>query len=658
MQAIKWYEKTWVILLSLLLFPPLGFYLILRSSRHKTHIKIIFVIVFLIFLLVVIFLGITGIPLYYSDYSRIVSSYPLQSPQDVEDTEFREGKIYLVPIGIVDESFLKELIPYIEERFHYRVAIGEPLELSKPATRSYSWAYSLTLTQKLGKKYPIPPDAVRCIGITNWDLTNWNVIRKYEVVRGKEHLINPLLNQELYFLSRNYPYMPKEIYYMFYHTLVYSKVGARAFELSHVYAPGKVGVVSLYRLREPMFFWKSHEILLRRAVNDITFRLGQSFGFTDCPHKYCVMRHHNDSVYFLDEKRTELCFSCKMRFEALLKFYDYLLFNKLGEIEQSACQEIEKDPEDVISHTLLGLVNKEKGEYEKAEKEIRRALEIFPENETALYIFGEIYHDLANKRIETIVPLKEYLAKDADELFTYAKRRLILEPEQVLYRGLLAFAYFKLEKYIEAEKEIEKIEELPVWIKELRLAINEMNWAKEKYKDAVKINRIFPSIFYNFALDFKRKGEFDKAILFYKQAIRIKEKAPCYHANLGWAYWHKKMYPQAIRAFKKTIKLDPNHKAAYNGLGKSYASLEDFEKAKSYLVEAIRLDQGNACAYFTLGLVHEEKGNYMEALRLYRLSLSMRYAGGYTDERGTGHDLQGNFIYLEERIKEISEKIS
>lgn len=660
MYKIKWYEKTWVIVLCLLFFPPLGFYLILRSRRHKKYVKASFIIIFLVLLPIIISFGIIGIPFYYIDYSRIRSTYPLPLSKKIEDTKFRVGKIYLVPIGRVNENFLKELIPYIEERFHYRVAIGEPLKLSKPAPRFYGWAYADTLLDKLEKEYLIPSDSIKCVGITNWELLDWDTIRKYEIVRKEKHKIEPLLMQELYFLSSIYPFVPKPIYYMFYYLLLHHKVGLEAtFRTSYTYPAKRVSVVSLYRLREPIFFWKSREILLRRTVNEISYELGHSFGFTDCTKRYCVMRYSYNDVYNIDKKRSDLCLNCKIRFETLLGFFDYSLSGDLKKIEESSRQRIEKEPEDAVGHTLLGLVYKEKRRYKEAEKELRKALEIFPGNETTFHIWGEIYHDLANKRIKTIDPVAKYLAEDPNELLTYAKKSLILEPENELYRGLLAFAYFGLKDYKKAEEEIEKIKVPSMWIKKLRLAINEMNWAREKYKELLKINEFFPAALNNFSLYFYsgREEKDAQEISFYEQAIRIKGDDPIYRSNLGWAYWEQRMYAQAIRTFKKAIELDPDYSNPYAGLGKVYGSLGKFEKAKSYLNEAIRLDQGNASAYFILGLIYEEEGKFQEALRLYELSLSMRYAGRYTGKVGTGEDLQGNVVYIEELIKKVSEKI-
>lgn len=635
MEKIKWYEKTWVIVVSLLFFPPLGLYLILRSERHKIYTKVIFVIAFLFLLPILVSFSITGIPLYYFDYSRISSAPSLPAPEKVEEGKFRQGKIYLVPIGKVDEGFLKKLIPYVEERFHYRTEIASPLEIKE----TY-WTYNRALLDKL-EEYSAPPDAVKIVGITNLEILNWDGLKEYW--RESERRLDSTLSRELYFVSGMYPYFPKAIYYAFYYSLIGPKVkGKNVFWLSDVLVPGKVGFISLYRLKEPIFFWKKQEILLRRAVSEITFTLAQSFGISECPHKYCVMKEHRDRTSILDEKKAYFCLNCKLKFDVLLSLYDYLITGDLKSQENFALQAIEKDPEDVAGHAMLGLVYKEKGEYQKAEQHLRRALKSSPENEVAFYLLGEVYYARAQENLKNVEVITDYMDKEPEEILIFAKRRLISEPDNPFYRTLIAFAYLRMEDYEKAEEEISKIEGKEE-AKELRLVINEMKWAREKYQRVNKINWNFASIFYNYAIEFEENKEYVKAIKFYEQAIRIDNKDARFHTNLGWAYWRKKEYKEAIKAFRKALEVNPDHIKAYSGLGKTYGSLGDFEKAKLHLKETLRLDPSNATAYFCLGLIFEKEGDIEIAIEEYKKSVSL---GGKKSE-----DFQGNMVNIEERIK-------
>ncbi|MEW6556930.1 MAG: tetratricopeptide repeat protein [Elusimicrobiota bacterium] len=638
MEKIKWYEKTWVIVLCLLFFAPLGLYLIMRSKRHKTHIKVIFVVVFLFLLPLLVSFSIIGIPLYYFNYSRISSTPPLPFPQKIEEGKFRQGKIYLVPIGKVDKEFIKKLIPYVEERFRYETEIAAPLE-----NKHTYWTYTRTLLDELDK-YSAPTDAVRIIGITNLEIKDWDTLKIYW--RESEGRLDPTLNRELYFVSGMYPYFPKAIYYAFYYSLIGPKVkGSNVFWLSNVHAPGKIGFISLYRLKEPIFFWKNKEVLLRRSVTEISFILGQSFGFTDCPHKYCVMKEHWDRVSLLDEKKSYLCLNCKLRFETMLAFHDYLITGDLKSQERFANEAIQRDPEDGTGHAVLGLVYKEKGEYKKAEHELWKALETSSENEIAFYLLGEVYYARAQESLKAVKSIQNYIDKEPEEILTFAKRSLISEPDNPFYRVLISFAYFKLEDYEEAEEEINKIKGKEA--EALKLAINEMRWAKEKYQKAYQINRFLPSIFYNCAIDFGENKKYAEAIKLYKQAIRIHKDARFY-TNLGLDYWNIKDYQKAIVSFREALKIDPNHATAYLGLGKAYGSLGDFEKAELYLRETLRLDPSYAFAYFYLGLIYEKEGNIENAVENYKRCVSLK---GKEKE-----DFQGKMVNIEERMKTLTEE--
>lgn len=641
MEKVRWYEKTWVIVLCLLLFPPIGLYLILRSKRHKTLTKAIFIVVFLVLLPILISFSITGVPLYYFDYSRILSAPPLPAPERIEDGKFRKGKIYLVPIEKVDKEFLKKLIPYVEERFHYKTEIAPPLE-----TKATYWIYTGTLLDKL-EEYPAPSDVVRILGITNLEILDWDKLKEYW--RESEGRLDPTLNRELYFVSGMYPYFPKAIYYAFYYSLIGPKVeGKNVFWLSDVLVPGKVGFISLYRLKEPIFFWKKQEILLRRAVNEITFTLGQSFGISECPHKYCVMREHWDRTSILDEKKADFCLNCKLRFNTLLSLQDYLITGDLQSQEKFALRAIEEDPEDPSGHAMLGLFYKEKGEYQKAEQQLRKALESSPENEVIFYLLGEIYCARAQESLKRIEIIKDYMDKEPEEIMTFAKRGLISEPDNPFYRMLIAFSCFKMENYEKAEEEISKIEEKGE-AKELRSAINAMKWARENYQRANNINWKFASIFYNYAIDFEKKGELEKAIKLYQQAIKIKEEDARCHTNLGWVYCRAERYSEAINSFRKALKFEPDHSKAYSGLGWVYALLGDFEKAKLYLKEALRVDESNGFAYFYLGLIYEKEEDVEKAIERYEKFTSLKGK--------EGKDLKGDMVNIEERIKILRRKI-
>ncbi len=74
---------------------------------------------------------------------------------------------------------------------------------------------------------------------------------------------------------------------------------------------GRVGIVSLARLRQEFYGLPPHPALLhRRLIKEIKHELGHTFGLIHCSQRECVMSvAHN--VLAVDQKGMNLCRGCK-----------------------------------------------------------------------------------------------------------------------------------------------------------------------------------------------------------------------------------------------------------------------------------------------------------------------------------------------------------
>ena len=89
------------------------------------------------------------------------------------------------------------------------------------------------------------------------------------------------------------------------------------------------------------------------------------------------------------------------------------------EEETALRQIIELDPNDVIAHTLLGIVLAEQGRYDEAEAAYRRAIELEPENALAYAGLGSALE--AQERYE-----------EAELAYTQATELMELDPQEFL----------------------------------------------------------------------------------------------------------------------------------------------------------------------------------------------------------------------------------
>jgi archaemetzincin len=74
---------------------------------------------------------------------------------------------------------------------------------------------------------------------------------------------------------------------------------------------GKVGIVSITRLRQEFYGLPSNaEILQRRLIKEIKHELGHTFGLLHCSFRECVMSFASN-ILAVDQKGTSFCASCR-----------------------------------------------------------------------------------------------------------------------------------------------------------------------------------------------------------------------------------------------------------------------------------------------------------------------------------------------------------
>jgi tetratricopeptide (TPR) repeat protein len=89
---------------------------------------------------------------------------------------------------------------------------------------------------------------------------------------------------------------------------------------------------------------------------------------------------------------------------------------------------------------------------------------------------------------------------------------------------------------------------------------------------------------------YKRKGDYDRAIVDYDEAIRLDPNNARAYSNRGNAYADKGDYDRAIADYDEAIRLDPKFARAYSNRGNAYDGKGDYDRAIADYDEAIRLD--------------------------------------------------------------------
>lgn len=85
-----------------------------------------------------------------------------------------------------------------------------------------------------------------------------------------------------------------------------------SFVYGHAQFEGKVGIVSIARLRQEFYgFPEDREILTARAVKEVIHETGHLFGLTHCNDASCPMTL-STNIRSLDRKGVSLCESCML----------------------------------------------------------------------------------------------------------------------------------------------------------------------------------------------------------------------------------------------------------------------------------------------------------------------------------------------------------
>lgn len=145
--------------------------------------------------------------------------------------------------------------------------------------------------------------------------------------------------------------------------------------------------------------------------------------------------------------------------------------------------------------------------------------------------------------------------------------------------------------------------------------------AKEKYEEILKINPKSSEVYGNLGVIYKIKGDIQNAIKFYVEAIKLNPKNPLVFNNLGNAFKEIKNYKMAIQAYSDAIKINPKDFNAFNNLGIVYESIGDNNRAIAAYKEAIKINPSHAKSINNIGVVLYKQKRYKESAQIFEIAL-------------------------------------
>ncbi len=206
---------------------------------------------------------------------------------------------------------------------------------------------------------------------------------------------------------------------------------------------------------------------------------------------------------------------------------------------------------------------------------LKKAIEINPENEAALYELAFCY-ELGGKHEESAKYYTDYLEK-----YPYAET-----------------AWFNLGVAYNRLKLFEK--------------------AIDAYDYAIAVNQKFASAYFNKANSLAHLGRYDEAIEVYKETFGCEEPDANTFYYIGECYEKKEEYEHALANYNKAVKLDPHMADAWMGIGMVLDYQNRITEGIHYVKKALELDQENADFWYIYGDVQNKMGFQEEAATAYR----------------------------------------
>ncbi|MGG5462617.1 tetratricopeptide repeat protein [Clostridium sp. B9] len=151
----------------------------------------------------------------------------------------------------------------------------------------------------------------------------------------------------------------------------------------------------------------------------------------------------------------------------------------------------------------------------------------------------------------------------------------------------------------------------------------EYGMAIDLYSKAIEINPVYDRALFFLANALDNFGDKDGAIEYYKKTIEICPEDFWAHINLGSIYEERDMLQDAYRMFSKALQIDGEHYLALFNMGVIYKRLNIFDKAKVFYEKSMKKNFGYPYTFLNLAVIYKEERNIKKGIEI--LSLGIKF---------------------------------
>jgi tetratricopeptide (TPR) repeat protein len=304
---------------------------------------------------------------------------------------------------------------------------------------------------------------------------------------------------------------------------------------------------------------------------------------------FCEGQMADEELRYLDAERAYL--------QAIALDRDYLsayvslaytcyLLRKYERANKAAQNATEKFPEDAEAWLVLGFVQSQDSEAEKA---YLRGLTIDPENIPMLNNIGSIYRR----------------SGDLDKAIEYFDRGLALNSYDPLLNFSKANAFYHNQLYEQAVQHYKAAyDTLPNYENAHKMrgwCLNKLGRYDEALKEFEEELKYYPDdveALHNVGIAYARKNEWDEAEKFYRKVIRINSRYYRAYYSLGRALTEQGKPSEAVEVYKQGIAINPDYYNFYWALGAVFMEIGRLQESKQCWETYLKYDSTSEQAYW------------------------------------------------------------
>ncbi|MBP7051560.1 MAG: tetratricopeptide repeat protein [Phycisphaerae bacterium] len=258
-------------------------------------------------------------------------------------------------------------------------------------------------------------------------------------------------------------------------------------------------------------------------------------------------------------------------------------------------------------------------DYDGAERQARKALELNPKNADALYYLG----------------LAMFGQEQYDEAIDHMSEAAELKPRESEIRTQLGVACIAKGQLDRAEGHLLKAVKIAPDNSEAYFNLGvamyrrgDRRRAIENWQQAVQIRPNDYEAHHNLGLAFDEEGNKDRAIEHYRRAVGLKPDHGLAQAALGVALCVKGIFPEGVQHLSAAVDLDPNNTTIRFNLAITLARLKQHDQAIAHLSQILQRDPNNTEFLQCLAASYAETGQTVQALATLDRALQIAQAAG------------------------------